>query len=580
MKRYFETVRTLIKIANGKFIFVIQMFISCCLYNLSNLLPPIATSGIIAVLTNNNFSGIWYYVILYLIFYVIYFSMLHWNYYTYTVLANYYHLEVQKKLFEHVANNDSIFNKISKGKIVDTTSDDVRYLVDVMDAASEALMKLVQLIIIFIIFSFYNIFVALMALAINVIYLILMNNNSKKVSTCYEGTRKYEDKVIDTLNQMLLNLKQVKSLNIMPNLNKNLDKTRIKWSQEYKGKRSALTSRYCKMPYIVYIGKILLYIFLAYLVTKGKMTIDKLVLLISYFELTITCSDAMLDYLLNLSNYGIRVKRIKTILDYTSTSNIDFGDIINDYINGTVEFNKVKYSIKNNLILNNVSFKIYPNEITTIVGHSGSGKTTIVNLLYRLDRIKSGNISIDDENIYNFSKKGYSSVVSGVFQKPFIFEMSIKDNLSLIDSNKYNQIEACKRVGIHDYIMSLPKGYNTIIKDEERLLSEGQKQLIVIARALLSKSEILLFDEVTSNIDPSTTTKVGEVLKDLKQDHTIIMITHKPEMMEIADRVIVLDKGKVVAKGLNEDVYNKSDLYKELKNRTFASVSNVENEII
>ena len=580
MKRYFETVRTLIKIANGKFIFVIQMFISCCLYNLSNLLPPIATSGIIAVLTNNNFNGIWYYVILYLIFYVIYFSMLHWNYYTYTVLANYYHLEVQKKLFEHVANNDSIFNKISKGKIVDTTSDDVRYLVDVMDAASEALMKFAQLFIIFIIFSFYNIFVALMALAINVIYLILMNNNSKKVSTCYEGTRKYEDKVIDTLNQMLLNLKQVKSLNIMPNLNKNLDKTRIKWSQEYKGKRSALTSRYCKMPYIVYIGKILLYIFLAYLVTKGKMTIDKLVLLISYFELTITCSDAMLDYLLNLSNYGIRVKRIKTILDYTSTSNIDFGDITNDYINGTVEFNKVKYSIKNNLILNNVSFKIYPNEITTIVGHSGSGKTTIVNLLYRLDRIKSGNISIDDENIYNFSKKGYSSVVSGVFQKPFIFEMSIKDNLSLINSNKYNQIEACKRVGIHDYIMSLPKGYNTIIKDEERLLSEGQKQLIVIARALLSKSEILLFDEVTSNIDPSTTTKVGEVLKDLKQDHTIIMITHKPEMMEIADRVIVLDKGKVVAKGLNEDVYNKSDLYKELRNRTFASVSNVESEII
>ena len=580
MKRYFETVRTLIKIANGKFIFVIQMFISCCLYNLSNLLPPIATSGIIAVLTNNNFSGIWYYVILYLIFYVLYFSMLHWNYYTYTVLANYYHLEVQKKLFEHVANNDSIFNKISKGKIVDTTSDDVRYLVDVMDSASEALMRFIELIIIFLIFSSYNIFVALIALLINMLYLILMNNNSKKVSKHYEGTRKYEDKVIDILNQMLVNLKQVKSLNIMPNLNKNLDKTREKWKQEYKGKRKAITSRYCKMPYIVYIGKILLYIYLAYLVSKGKMTIDKLVLLISYFELTITCSDSMLDYLLELGNYGIRVKRIKNILDYSSNSNIDFGDITNDYINGTIEFNKVKYSIKNNLILNNVSFKIYPNEITTIVGHSGSGKTTIVNLLYRLDRIKSGSISIDDENIYNYSKKSYSSIVSGVFQKPFIFEMSIRDNLSLVDGNRINQIEACKRVGIHDFIESLPKGYNTVINEDDRVLSEGQKQLIVIARALLSKSEILLFDEVTSNIDPNSTTKIGEILKDLKQDHTVIMITHKPEMMEIADRVIVLDKGKVVAKGLNEEVLMKSDLYKELRNRTFASVSKFENEII
>lgn len=580
MKRYFETVRTLIKIANDKFLVVIQMFVSCCLYNLSSLLPPIATSRIIAVITNNNFNGIWFYVVLYMMFYVLYFSMLNWNYYSYTVLANYYHLEVQKKLFEHVANNDSIFNKISKGKIVDTTSDDVRYLVDVMDAGSEALMRFIELIIIFIIFSSYNIVVAFIALIIDLLYLILMNNNSKRVSKYYEGTRKYEDKVIDTLNQMLVNLKQVKSLNMMPNLNKRLDKTRVKWSQEYKGKRSALTSRYCKMPYIVYIGKILLYIFLAYLVCEGKMTIDKLVLLISYFELTITCTDSMLTYLLNLSNYGIRVKRIKNILDYTSDSNIDFGDITNDYINGTVTFNKVNYEIKDKLILNNVSFKIYPNEITTIVGHSGSGKTTIVNLLYRLDRIKSGSITIDDENIYNYDKKTYTSNVSGVFQKPFVFEMSIRDNLSLVDGNVKNQIEACKRVGIHDFIESLPKGYNTVINEEERLLSDGNKQLLVIARALLTKSEILLFDEVTSNIDPNSTTRIGEILKDLKQDHTIIMITHKPEMMEIADKVIVLDNGKVVSKGTNEDVFNKSPLYRELRNRTFASISNVENEII
>ena len=580
MRRYFDTVKTLIKIANDKFIVVIQMFVSCCLYNLSSLLPPIATAGIIAVITENNFNGIWIYVLLYLIFYILYFSMLHWNYYSYTVLANYYHLEVQKKLFEHVANNDSIFNKISKGKIVDTTSDDVRYLVDVMDAGSEALMRFIELIIIFLIFSSYNIVVALIALGIDLLYLILMNNNSKRVSKYYEGTRKYEDKVIDILNQMLVNLKQVKSLNMMPNLNKRLDKTRVKWTQEYRGKRSALTSRYCKMPYIVYIGKILLYILLAYLVCEGKMTIDKLVLLISYFELTITCTDSMLTYLLNLSNYGIRVKRIKNILDYTSDSNIDFGDITNDYINGTIEFNKVKYEIKNNMILNNVSFKIYPNEITSIVGHSGSGKTTIVNLLYRLDRIKAGSITIDDENIYNYDKKTYTSNVSGVFQKPFVFEMSIKENLSLVDSNFKNQVEVCKRIGIHDFIESLPKGYNTVINEEERLLSDGEKQLLAIARALLTKSEILLFDEVTSNIDPNSTTKIGEILKDLKHDHTIIMVTHKPEMMEIADRIIVLDKGKVVAKGTNEDVFNKSDLYRELRNRTFASVSNVENEII
>lgn len=154
--------------------------------------------------------------------------------------------------------------------------------------------------------------------------------------------------------------------------------------------------------------------------------------------------------------------------------------------------------------------------------------------------------------------------------------MSIRDNLSLIDSDTKNQIEVCKRVGIHDFIESLPRGYNTVIGEDAHLLSDGQKQLLAIARSLLSKSEILLLDEITSNIDPTATTIIRDVLVDLKTDHTIIMITHKPEMMEISDRIIVLDKGKVVSKGTNNDVYRKSELYRELRNRTFASISNPE----
>lgn len=576
MKRYLEIFKTLLQIANNKKWLVVQMFISSGLNNIASLLPPIATSGIIGMITNNNFGGIWYYVVLYLIFYCMYFGTLHWNYYTYTVLADYYHLEVQKMLFEKVANNDAIPDKISKGKIVDTCSDDIRYLVDVVDCAVKASMSIVKLLIIFLIFMYYNIFVATIVLILDLIYFKLMNDNSKKVSKYYEGTRKYEDKIIDILNQMLTNLKQVKTLNLMPKLNINLDKTRKKWKEQYKGKRENLTTRYSLIPFIVYIGKILLYIFLAHLVINGKMTLDKLVLLISYFEMTITCTDLMLDNLLNLSNYGVRVNRIKTILDYAPQKDIDFGDIDNDYINGRVEFKNVIYEIKNKRILDKVSFKIYPNEITTIVGHSGSGKTTIINLLYRLNRIKSGEILIDNESIYNYTKDVYTSNVSGVYQKPFVFDMSIRDNLSLIDSDTKNQIEVCKRVGIHDFIESLPRGYNTVIGEDAHLLSDGQKQLLAIARSLLSKSEILLLDEITSNIDPTATTIIRDVLVDLKTDHTIIMITHKPEMMEISDRIIVLDKGKVVSKGTNNDVYRKSELYRELRNRTFASISNPE----
>lgn len=579
MRRYFEIFKTLLKIANKKNWVIIQMFLSSAINNIASLLPPVATAGIIAMITANDFNGIWIYVFLYILFYVVYFTSLNWNYYTYTVLADYYHLEVQKKLFDHVANNDVIFQKISKGKILETCSDDIRYLVDVVDCSVKSLMSIVKLLIIFLIFMYYNIWIASIVLALDIIYLKLMNDNSKSVSKYYEGTRKYEDKIIDVLNQMLYNLKQIKTLNLMPKLNLNIDKSRKRWREQYKGKRHYMTTRYCLIPYVVYIGKILLYVLLAALVINRKMTLDKLVLLISYFEMAISCTDLMLDNLLNLSNYGVRVNRIKNILDYMPQKEVDFGDIENDYINGVVEFKNVCYEVKGKKILDNASFKIYPNEINAIIGHSGSGKTTIINLLYRLSRLKSGEILIDNESIYNYSKAVYSSNISGVFQKPFVFEMSIKDNLSLVDSNFKSQIEACKRAGIHDFIMSLPKGYNTVIGKEDYLLSEGNKQLLVIARSLLSKAEILLLDEITSNIDPATTDRISKLLIDLKSDHTVVLVTHKPEMMEIADRVIVMDKGKCIAKGLNKEVFQKCKLYGELKNRTFASVSKVEEQI-
>ena len=573
MKKYIIIFKNLLSIANKKIGTIICMFISSALMNISSLLPPIATSGIIAVLTEGNINGIWFYVILYIIFYILYFSSYHWNYYTYRVLAEYYHIEVQKKLYNHLAENETIFEQISKGKVIDTCNDDIRYLVDVVDEVVESVMGVFKLLIIACIFIFYSVPIAIFVVVLDFFYIILMNKNANKIAKYYEGTRKYDDQMGDILSQMIGNIKQIKSFNLMPKLNLNLDKSRKKWINEYEKKALAEVEHYAKIPYLVYIGKIGLYVILSFLVFYKKMTLDQLVLLISYFELIIESTDTLLESLLNLNNYGVRVNRIKTILDYENNHNIDFGDIENDYINGLVEFKNVTYKVKNKLILNKVSFKCYPNEINTIVGHSGSGKTTIINLLYRLVRLNSGEILIDKENIYNYSNKVYHSNISGVYQSPFIFNMSIKDNLSLVDKNKENQIEACKRVGIHDFIMSLPKGYNTILGEGQHEFSEGQKQLLAIARALLTKAEILLLDEITSNIDPAYTATIAEVVKDLKTDHTIIVVTHKTEMMDIADRIVVIDKGRIIAKGKNEDVFKRCSLYRDLKNRTFASIS-------
>ena len=553
---------------------VVQLFLSSALSHISSLLPPIATAQIIAMISDANMHAVCLCAILYVVFYIIYFAAQHWNYHTYTTLAEHYHVEVQKDLFEKLASHDDILEQASKGKIMDTCNTDVCYIVDTINAFAESLMNILKLVIIFGIFMYYNVYVGIFVLVLDLFYLIVMDKNSSNVSRCYEGQRKYDDKMLDILNQMLTNLKQVKALNLMPNLNVKLANTRKKWCDKYLERRKYLTDRYCMIPILVYLGKIILYIILAYLVIIGTMTLDKLVLLISYFETTITATDTMLDHLLDLNNYKVQMKRIRAILSYIPKKELDFGEIDNDYIDGVVEFKNVDYKLKRGrYILKDVTFKLYPNEINAIVGHSGSGKTTIINLLYRLRKVHDGKILIDGINIYDYTKDVYVRNVSGVYQKPFVFEMSIRDNLNLVDRNKARQIEVCKRVGIHKIIEELPNGYNTIISDDENTLTIGEKQLLAIARALLSKAEILLFDEITGNIDTTMTEKIASVILDLKTDHTIIMVTHKPEMMDIADRVVVLNQGKVVCKGRRENVHKRCSLYRELHNRTFASIS-------
>ena len=215
-------------------------------------------------------------------------------------------------------------------------------------------------------------------------------------------------------------------------------------------------------------------------------------------------------------------------------------------------------------ILKNVSFVVKPNELTAIVGKTGSGKTTIFNLLLRMYRVGKGQILIDKLDIYDYSKDVFNSNISIVNQKTFIFNMSIRANLSLIDSNKKRQIDACKRVGIHDFIMSLPDGYSTILKDDATNMSGGQKQLLSLARALLTSSEIILLDEVTSSLDPRTTDKIIKLLDDLKTDHTIIIITHNKDLMRKADKLIVLNNGKVECIGKNDDLIKTNNFYKQL----------------
>ena len=292
---------------------------------------------------------------------------------------------------------------------------------------------------------------------------------------------------------------------------------------------------------IIDFGKIGLLIIMLMMISKDKMDIAMFLLLISYFDKIKEATNNIISFDVSIMEEAVCLYRIRDIILYKNKLTGLYGRKHKSNVLGFVEFRNVSFKYSQNLLLKDISFCAYPESITAIVGKTGVGKTTIFNLLLKLISVQKGEIFIDDINIYEYSLDTFNSIVTVVNQKTFIFNMSIRDNLSLIDANKKRQIEVCKKVGIHDFIMSLPKGYNTILKDDATNISGGQKQLLSLARALLSNTKIILLDEVTSSLDPNIREQIIKLLEGLKFNHTLIVITHEMELMKIADRIIVLE---------------------------------------
>ena len=299
---------------------------------------------------------------------------------------------------------------------------------------------------------------------------------------------------------------------------------------------------------------------------QGKIDISKLVLMIAYYESLINYINAFIESTSAIRETNTAVNRINTILNYNSKE-ILFGTVDTDDVFGMIEFKNVSLKIKDTEILHNINLKINHNEVVAIVGEAGSGKTMMFNLLLRLFEPTKGKILLDNINIYDFSKEVYTSNVSVVNQKPFVFNMSIRRNLDFVDKNIKHQIEACKKAGIHDFIETLPDGYNTILRENGSNVSGGQKQMISIARTILSDAEVLLFDDITTSLDPDTAKLVPKLIDNLKKDHTIIMITKKPELMKTADKIVVLDHGKINDIGTHKQLTQTNEIYQMLQSR-------------
>ena len=229
-----------------------------------------------------------------------------------------------------------------------------------------------------------------------------------------------------------------------------------------------------------------------------------------------------------------------------------------------ISFENIHFKYDEQEILNNISFQIPHGETVALVGHSGAGKTTLADLLIRLHDVSSGQITIDGHNIKKINSSALRSLMGVVSQESILFNDNVYNNIAFGDSdvNEEKVIEAAKMANAHEFIIALENGYKTIIGDGGNKLSGGQKQRISIARALYKNPQILILDEATSSLDTASEKAVQQALDRLMQNRTSLVIAHRLSTIKNAQKIIVLDKGKIVEMGSHDELIKQNNFYK------------------
>lgn len=266
-------------------------------------------------------------------------------------------------------------------------------------------------------------------------------------------------------------------------------------------------------------------------------------------------------------------ERVFNVIDHEDEP-ADIKDAITyDDVHGDMAFDHVSFGyLPNQTILKDVSFKVHSGQVVAIVGPTGAGKTTLVNLIMRFYDIDRGHILLDHHDTKTLTRSSLRRAFSMVLQDTWIFHGTVHDNIAYGngDVTRLEVEEAAKKARIHSFISHLPNGYDTILTDEGLNISKGQKQLLVIARAMLSKTKMLILDEATSNVDTHTEVQIQKAMLALMENKTTFVIAHRLSTIQHADIILVVKDGDIIEQGHHEELMQKQGFYYELYQSQFA----------
>lgn len=460
------------------------------------------------------------------------------------------------------------FEEMGVGELVNRLSSDTDRIIELLSKLITMSSKIVIIVGMFIVSIFISWILALEILVFCIIMGILANVFFPKIKKEQENVKKESDNYIKMATENITGIREIKSLGIRKSteekINSILDSL---YMHDFKIRKSE-NLYYCLNNGIYFLLEFVILLTCGYLFFKGQIGYSLFIMIESYIWRIDDVVESLSEFGVNYNKVGVSLKRLDEILNNRLYESEKFGTENISKIRGKIEFKDVtfKYSSDESNTLNGLNLKIEPHKKVAIVGRSGNGKSTIFNLLLRYFDASEGKLLIDGIDIKDLTEDALRSSISIIRQSPYLFNLSIFDNLKLVkeDLTLEEARVVCKNAYIDEYIMSLPDKYDTIIGEGGVNLSGGQKQRLAIARTLLRDTKIILFDEATSALDNESQEYIKKTIDELVKDHTVVIVAHRLSTIVDADVINVIDKGTLVGKGTHRELLKKNEVYKRL----------------
>ena len=567
MREFIKNLKFAWKYAKDQKYNIIKYILATIVAVIISLVVPILSAKLIIYLTDNNFYQL---IFLALVCFVTEnIRNLTWyliRYYSKVVYCEAF-IKLQTDLGREILKiENKALDSHSSGVFIKRLTNDTSRISDIFGVLNSNLGNIVSnlgmLGAIFIINPFIFICLIMMLL---VIYLV----EHKRVDIYNKKDkifRKKDENVSGFVGEIVRGARDIKMLNAENSFIKELHKKIIDLNNS-KYDMLDINSKYILLSgFTRDLTDLLIILLLVIMLITNNMNAATALIVYNFSRQTSWVIDDVGLFLERIKDFNLSVTRIFDIIHSDEFKKEQFGNTKIAKIKGDFEFKDVVFSYDKTKVLDKVSFKIKANETVAFVGKTGVGKTTIFNLLCKMYDIDNGVITIDDIDINKLDKDTIRGSITIISQNPYIFNLSIKENLKLVkqDLTDEEMKEACKLACLDDFIDSLPLKYDTIVGEGGVNLSGGQKQRLAIARALIQKTEIILFDEATSALDNVTQEKISQAINNMKKDYTILIIAHRLSTIKNADRIIFLEDGKIISEGSHNELLKNCRPYKKL----------------